>query len=335
MATRFKIGRGTAKNLPSKLIDGFIWFTTDTGELYIDAPINGQLKRTLINPKVNIDDFEDLIHISYDVENQNQVSKKNTLYIFNQINHIPRLKIGDGKTLIKNLMYLDNNLENHVQDTDIHITAAERQKWNKAEPNIPSDWNQNDAAAADFIKNKPQIPSKVSDLQNDVGYLTEHQDISGKADIASVYTKDQIDAKFSSVMNYKGTVMSVSGLPNSGNTLGDVYHVNADGSEWAWNGKTWEELGKTIDISGKVDKVAGKDLSTNDFTDADKTNLDANTAARHTHENKSVLDTITAENIEDWNNGGVAQIIYTLEDDGETLFVKSLTELPDLEEVAF
>lgn len=269
-----------------------------------------------------------------------------------------------------------SDLETHTQDTDIHISAAERQKWNKQ-----IDWNQDDAAAADFIKNKPQIPSKMSDLQDDVGYLTEHQDISGKADAASVYTKDQIDAKFSSVMNYKGTVMSVSGLPNSGNTLGDVYHVNADGSEWAWNGETWEELGKTIDISGKVDKVAGKDLSTNDFTDAYKTKLDnieagaqantvnsvngktgpvvldagdvgalpadteiptvptevidANAAARHSHDNKDVLDGITAEDIADWNNGGVAQIIYTLEDNGETLFVKSLTELPDLEEVAF
>lgn len=181
-----------------------------------------------------------------------------------------------------------SDLETHTQDTDIHISAAERQKWNS-----PSDWNQDDTAAADFIKNKPQIPSKMSDLQNDVGYLTEHQDISGKADAASVYTKDQIDAKFSSVMNYKGTVMSVSGLPNSGNTLGDVYHVNADGSEWAWNGETWEELGKTIDISGKVDKVAGKDLSTNDFTDAYKTKLD-NTAG---NTEMTILDVLDA-----WNN---------------------------------
>ncbi len=41
------------------------------------------------------------------------------------------------------------------------------------------------------ITNKPTIPTKTSDLQNDSGFLTEHQDISGKAnasDLATVAT---------------------------------------------------------------------------------------------------------------------------------------------------
>ncbi|WP_405323272.1 hypothetical protein [Fibrobacter sp.] len=48
------------------------------------------------------------------------------------------------------------------------------------------------------------------------------------------------------------------------------------------------------DISGKVDKEAGKGLSTNDFSDAYKDKVDANTTARHTHGNKDVLDATTA-----------------------------------------
>lgn len=44
----------------------------------------------------------------------------------------------------------------------------------------------------------------------------------------------------------------------------------------------------------KVDKVTGKVLSTNDFTDEDKSNLDSNTSSRHSHSNKSVLDNTTA-----------------------------------------
>ena len=36
-------------------------------------------------------------------------------------------------------------------------------------------------------------------------------------------------------------------------------------------------------IVNKVDKVAGKSLSTNDFTNSDKQNVDDNTEARHTH----------------------------------------------------
>lgn len=130
MATRFKVGRGTAASLPSKLIDGFIWFTTDTGKLYIDAPINGELKRTLINSDVDIDGLEDLVQIYYDVEDQNQVSRKNSLYIFNQAGRAPRVKIGDGSSLIKDLVYLDSDLNEHEENSTIHTSSVEKAKWN-------------------------------------------------------------------------------------------------------------------------------------------------------------------------------------------------------------
>lgn len=43
----------------------------------------------------------------------------------------------------------------------------------------------------------------------------------------------------------------------------------------------------------KVDKEEGKSLSENDFTDELKTNLEQNTLARHSHDNKNILDAIT------------------------------------------
>ena len=36
------------------------------------------------------------------------------------------------------------------------------------------------------LSNKPTIPSKTSELQNDSGFLTQHQDISGKQDKATL-----------------------------------------------------------------------------------------------------------------------------------------------------
>ena len=42
--------------------------------------------------------------------------------------------------------------------------------------------------------------------------------------------------------------------------------------------------------NAKVDKVEGKGLSTNDFSDSYKSQLEANTQARHSHANKSILD---------------------------------------------
>jgi hypothetical protein len=40
------------------------------------------------------------------------------------------------------------------------------------------------------------IPTKVSQLTNDVGYITEQIDISGKADKSDTYTKQEVDNKF-------------------------------------------------------------------------------------------------------------------------------------------
>ncbi len=52
----------------------------------------------------------------------------------------------------------------------------------------------------------------------------------------------------------------------------------------------------------KVDKVEGKELSTNDFTDEYKSQVDDNTIARHTHENKELLDGISNTDITNWNS---------------------------------
>lgn len=46
-------------------------------------------------------------------------------------------------------------------------------------------------------------------------------------------------------------------------------------------------------LDDKVDAEDGKGLSTNDYTDAEKQDVADNTTARHTHSNKSILDTIT------------------------------------------
>ena len=53
-------------------------------------------------------------------------------------------------------------------------------------------------------------------------------------------------------------------------------------------------------LSNKVSVVTGKQLSTNDFTNTDKSNVSANTSARHTHSNKGIIDEITQAFIDNW-----------------------------------
>lgn len=57
-----------------------------------------------------------------------------------------------------------------------------------AEVNVQADWTQTDSTADDFIKNKPVIPSKTSELTNDSGFLTtqinaDWNAVSGAAEI--------------------------------------------------------------------------------------------------------------------------------------------------------
>lgn len=84
------------------------------------------------------------------------------------------------------------------------------------------------------------IPTKVSDLENDSGYLTEHQDISHLA------TKAELPTKVSQLENDEGYLTSHQ----------DISYL-----------ATKDEL------QGKVDKVDGKQLSTEDFTTALKNKL--------------------------------------------------------------
>ena len=94
--------------------------------------------------------------------------------------------------------------------------------------------------------------------------LTSHPTSVSGYGITDAYTKTEVDGMVSGVLHYKGTKATVSALPSSGNTIGDVWHITADGSEYAWDGSAWQELGTATDLSGYVPtstKVNNKALS--------------------------------------------------------------------------
>ena len=131
--------------------------------------------------------------------------------------------------------------------------------------------------------------------------------IATKANSADVYTKTEV----SSVYKYKGSVTNESALPTEGQVVGDVYNLEDTGMNVAWTGEGWDNLGSVIDLTPylttedagktyaakattlegygitdaytktaantelnkKVDKEIGKQLSTNDYTTAEKTKL--------------------------------------------------------------
>ena len=64
-----------------------------------------------------------------------------------------------------NYVHTDNNFTTTLKDKLDGIAAG-------AEVNVQSDWNQTNTSADDYIKNKPTIPTKTSDLTNDSGYIS-------------------------------------------------------------------------------------------------------------------------------------------------------------------
>lgn len=102
------------------------------------------------------------------------------------------------------------------------------------------------------LKDLPTIPTATSQLTNDSGYLTEHQDISGKLDVSTynTYVNTTAPNTYVKIANFKTTYLD-------GNKV--AYQTDIDA------------VNETLD--NKVDKVSGKDLSTNDYTTTEKNKL--------------------------------------------------------------
>lgn len=112
------------------------------------------------------------------------------------------------------LVYLWGKIKKHVADaiaalnlSDTYVakesgkglstndyTTAEKEKLGGiaagAEVNVQSNWAETDSSEDSFIKNKPTIPSKTSQLQNDSGFITGADVPEGAAASATVPLMD-------------------------------------------------------------------------------------------------------------------------------------------------
>lgn len=126
MAT-FKMLRGLSSNLPSALNDGYVYFTTDTGKIYIDSILQNKLQRTLINS----DYIKSASSDEWDAQSD-LISQKNVFYVYRDDDNLTGIKIGDGRAYLIDLPWIDNDVRQHIVNKDIHLTSDERAKWNTA-----------------------------------------------------------------------------------------------------------------------------------------------------------------------------------------------------------
>ena len=64
------------------------------------------------------------------------ISKVNTIYIYtdryqdSEGNNVPGIKLGDGLAYVVDLPFIDVLWQEHIANTDIHVTLAEKMFWN-------------------------------------------------------------------------------------------------------------------------------------------------------------------------------------------------------------
>lgn len=133
-----------------------------------------------------------------------------------------------------------SDLNSHIGNSTMHITAEERTAWN-----LKSDFSgdYNDLANKPTI---PTVPTNVSAFANDAGYLTQHQDISGKLD------------KTGDGSNVTATFTQATGRANisTGEKLSVIF-----GKIMKW----FADL-KTVAFTGAYSDLNGKPTNLSEFT---------------------------------------------------------------------
>ena len=137
------------------------------------------------------------------------------------------------------------------------------------------------------------MPTKVSDLQNDSGFISNTvNNLTNYYLKSETYTKTEVDTLIGQISTLHLEVVQV--LPTQDISLNTIYLVPKQSAgtqnvydEYIYVNNAWEHIGDTeVDLSnyytktqtdtlldGKVDKVSGKGLSTEDYTTTEKNKL--------------------------------------------------------------
>ena len=116
------------------------------------------------------------------------------------------------------------------------------------------------SAAQGAIQSLSNALAGKVDAENGKGLSTNDYTTAEKNKLAAFGAASTYALKsdITNMYKYKGSVATVSALPSSGNTTGDVYNVEATGMNYAWNGTAWDALGETFTITS----ISNSDIDT-------------------------------------------------------------------------
>lgn len=134
-----------------------------------------------------------------------------------------------------------NTVENKIPNVSGFATKTElNTKATEIEAKIPT---------VDGLASRDELNNAIAGVEAKI------PNISGYA------TEAYVNTKLTAVYKYCGSVKTKASLPSNAN-IGDVYNVETDGMNYAWDGTVWDSLGSTsIDVSTKQDVlVSGSNI---------------------------------------------------------------------------
>lgn len=106
--------------------------------------------------------------------------------------------------IANNINNINSNINEHLEDTDKHITPKEREKLSNisegADVNVQSDWNETDTTSDTFIKNKPtSLPANGGNADTVNGYIVESNVPSGAKFTDTIYDDTVLSNRISKI----------------------------------------------------------------------------------------------------------------------------------------
>ena len=204
-------------------------------------------------------------------------SNKELLDTYNQTN----ANIKDA--VDKKHSHSNKELLDTYKQTEANLADAVSKKHNHSNKSLLDTYTQTETNLADAVSKKHSHSNKSVLDNTTASYTTEEKTkLSGIASGAEVNVQPDWNVTDKTSDAY---IKNKPIIPD-GAKLYSTTGQNTDGA--------MTQKAATDEFDKKVDKVKDKGLSTNDFTNDYKSQVDSNTSARHTHSNKSVLDNITA-----------------------------------------
>ncbi|MBQ6628522.1 MAG: tail fiber protein [Methanosphaera sp.] len=167
-----------------------------------------------------------------------------------------------------------------------------------------------------LIDNTPTIPTKVSDLTNDTGFITNTvNNLTNYYTTSNTYTKSEVDTLIGAISTLN--IQVVQSLPSTGSTT-TIYLVPKTAStndaydEYIYVNNSWEHIGSTeVDLSNyynksQVDTLLNDKADTSDIpTKVSDLQNDSGYISSYTETDPTVpsyVKSITQANITSWNN---------------------------------